>query len=77
MKIIDILTDIRPEFDFTQSNDFIGDGMLDSFDLITLVASLEKEYHISIKGIDIIPEKFSSLKTIANLLKDYGVQNEV
>ena len=30
-KILNILKDIRPEFDFTASLNFIEDGMLDSF----------------------------------------------
>ena len=38
----DVLKEIRPEFDFTTSNDFITDGMLDSFDMVTLVAALDK-----------------------------------
>ena len=57
-KIIDILKDIRPEFDFTQSQDFIEDGYLDSFDLVALVAVLEKTYDIKIKGVEIVPENF-------------------
>ena len=40
-KILNILKDIRPEFDFTASLNFIEDGMLDSFDIVTLVSELE------------------------------------
>ncbi len=49
-KIICILNEIRPEFDFAGSNDFFEEGMLDSFDLVTLVATLDKTFNISIKG---------------------------
>ena len=42
-----ILADIRPEFDFESSTDFIEDGYLDSFDLVTLVAELDETYGIS------------------------------
>ena len=74
MKTIpDILKSIRPEFDFTTSTDFIRDGMLDSFDLVTLVADLDKAYRISIDGVDIIPEHFMSIATISSLLLKYGV----
>ena len=37
-KILKILSEIRPEFDFKTSQDFFEDGMLDSFDLVTLVS---------------------------------------
>ena len=35
-RIIDILIEIHPEFDFANSENFIEDGFLDSFDMITL-----------------------------------------
>ncbi len=76
-KITDILADIRPEFNFTESNDFFEDGYLDSFDLITLVASLDKEYHTKIKGTDIVPENFCSLQAIRSLMKEYGVKDDI
>lgn len=70
-RIIDILQEIRPEFDFTQSKDFITDGMLDSFDMIELVSTLDQTYKISIEGIKIIPENFSSIEKITRLVKLY------
>lgn len=72
--IADILKEIRPEFDFTTSADFKADGMLDSFDMITLVAALDKNYGISINGADIIPENFQNLESIATLLRKHGVK---
>ena len=76
-KIVDLLKEIRPEFDFTESRDFMSDGYLDSFDLVTLVASMDKEYGIKIKGVDVVPENFSSLETIRGLAQKYGVTDEV
>ena len=72
-KIIKILSEIRPEFDFTKSEDFISEGLLDSFDMISLVSELDKEFGISIDGVDIIPENFINLKAIAALLAKKGV----
>ena len=69
----EILKEIRPEFDFTASNDFMADGMLDSFDMVTLVATLDKNYGISIQGTDIVPENFKNLQTIEALLRQCGV----
>ena len=72
--IADILKEIRPEFDFTTSNDFMADGMLDSFDMVTLVSTLDKTYGISIQGTDIVPENFQNLQTIEALVRKCGVQ---
>lgn len=70
-KILEILQDLRPELDFTESNDFIEDGYLDSFDMIALVSQLDKNYSISILGEDIIPENFSNIENIINTVKKY------
>jgi acyl carrier protein len=71
--IIEILSGIRPEFDFSVSADFIAEGMLDSLDVITLVSDLDKNFGICIEGTDIVPENFSSLPAIRALLGKYGV----
>lgn len=76
-KIIDILQDIRPEFDFTDSTNFFEDGYIDSFDLISLVAALDKEFKIKIKGTDIVPENFRNIDAINSLLQNYGVEDEI
>ena len=34
-KIISILSELRPEFDFSEPVNFIEEGMLDSFDIVT------------------------------------------
>lgn len=72
-KILAILAQIRPEFDFSQSHDFFEDGMLDSFDLVTLVSDLDKAYGISIDGMDIVPDNFSNVGAIEALLTRSGV----
>ncbi len=74
-QIIKILTDLRPEFDFTQEGvDFIEEGMLDSFDLIALVSELDRTFGISIDGVDILPENFCSVEAIARLLVKNGAK---
>jgi acyl carrier protein len=73
-KILYLLTRIRPEFDFRAAADFIEEGMLDSFDMITLVEELDREYGISIDGIDIVPENFASVGAILAVLLKNGAR---
>lgn len=73
-QIIRILTELRPEFDFTQNINFIEEGMLDSFDIVNLVSELDSTFEISIDGVDIVPENFSSVEAIKNLLLKNGAK---
>lgn len=72
-KVNDILAHIRPEVDFSQSGDFFGEGVLDSFDLVTLVSEIDRAYGISIDGLDIVPENFGSVEKIEALVARHGV----
>lgn len=67
--ILAMLTELRPEFDFTDSDDFIVDGLLDSFDVISLTSMIEEKFDIKIDGLDIVPENFSSVDSIKSLIK--------
>ena len=69
-KLLQILTDLRPEFDFTEDVNFIEEGMLDSFDMVALVADLESGFGVKIDGVDIVPENFCSLKALENLINN-------
>lgn len=74
-QIIKILTELRPEFDFTQEGvNFIEEGMLDSFDMVNLVSELDATYRISIDGVDILPENFSTVDAIVALLVKNGAK---
>lgn len=73
-KIIKILTELRPEFDFSENVNFIEEGMLDSFDVVNLVTELDSTFGISIDGVDILPENFSSVEAIEQLLIKNGVK---
>lgn len=74
-RIIEILESIRPEFNFKENDvDFIAEGMLDSFDVITLVTELDEKFSISIDGMDVMPENFSTIEKIENLLLKNGAK---
>lgn len=67
-KIIDILKGIRPDID-TESVSLVDDGVLDSFDIVTLVSELIDEYDIELSVEDILPENFNSVKAIFDLVE--------
>ncbi len=70
--ILQILSGLRPEFDFSSSKDFIDDGYLDSFDIVALISELEETFHILIDGMDVLPENFCSVEAIAATVRKNG-----
>jgi acyl carrier protein len=71
-KIYKILEELRPEFDFRGSDDFVEDGYLDSFDVVSLVSEIEGEFNIVIDGLDVLPENFATVSSICGLIERYG-----
>lgn len=67
-EILDILNELKPGEDFTASTSYIDDGVLDSFDVISLVSILEEKYNIIVDGLDIIPENFKDINMIVQLI---------
>lgn len=68
-KIYTILADIRPEFDFKGSDNFVEDGFLDSFDVVTLVSEIEEKFGVVVDGMDVMPENFETVAAICELIE--------
>ena len=68
-RIYEMLKEIKPEFDFYSSENYISDGFLDSFDIVLLTNMLEENYNIKIDGLDIIPENFANADSIMQLVE--------
>lgn len=70
-QIIKILTELRPEFDFSQEGvNFIEEGMLDSFDIVSLIDSIETEMGVAISGADVLPENFCDIDAICQTIEN-------
>lgn len=69
-KILAILKSIAPEKDFVSSRDFIADELLDSFDIVLLTSAIEESFQTNIAGEKIIPENFSSVEALVNLVTE-------
>ena len=67
--IIKILEQIKPGVDFNTEENLIEEEILDSFDIVTLVAKLNDEFDIEITPADLVPENFNSAERIYELVK--------
>ena len=69
-KIFEMLAELRPEFDYKNSLNFIEDGLLDSFDIVSLTTMLEEFFKVTIDGMSIVPENYESVDAILTLVKN-------
>ena len=63
-KVIEILTDLHPDVDFESEESLIDDGILDSLDIVSLVAAIDTEFGVTVPAEEIIPENFNSAAAI-------------
>lgn len=67
-KILEILNGIRSDIDFEKEEKLIDDGILDSFDIVSIVGELCEEYDITITVDQLEPENFNSAKAMLELV---------
>ena len=63
---------MHPENDYTESENFIGEELLDSYDMIELVSRIEETFDVSIDGLEIILDNFRSLERIVKTIQRNG-----
>ena len=63
-RLIELLEEIKEDVDFENETALIDDGILDSFDILQIISSLNDEYDISIPASEIVPENFNSAKAL-------------
>ncbi len=68
-KVIEILTEVRPDIELDGSVQLIDDGELESFDVVALVGELNDEFDINISVKHLIPENFNSVDAIVKLIE--------
>jgi acyl carrier protein len=70
--LLTILTGLHPDVDFSASTTLIDDGILDSFDIISLIAEIDNEFDVQIPAEEIVPENFNSARALYGLITRLG-----
>ena len=68
-ELMEILEELRPDVDFENETGLIDNGILDSFDIVSLVTALNDAYDIEIKPNKLVPENFNSRDAILALVE--------
>lgn len=67
--LIEILKGLHEDVDFETCETLIDDGILDSFDIVSLIAEINEEFDVAIPADEIVPENFNSAKALWELIQ--------
>jgi acyl carrier protein len=73
--LINILTEIRPDVDFNTEVSLVDNGILDSFDIVSIVSELNDHFDIAIRITELKPENFNSATAIYQMCKTLQANN--
>lgn len=68
-EVLEVLKGIRPDVDFEKETALIDDGILDSFDIVSIVGELSDTFDIEIPAEEIDPANFNTLSAIAAMVE--------
>lgn len=68
-KLMELLKGIRPDVDFENEDALIDDGVLDSFDVVSIISEIDDAFGVQIKINELDPENFNSAEAIWNLIQ--------
>lgn len=69
-KLLEILKGIRPDVDFENETSLIDDGILDSFDVVSIISELDNEFDVQVRITELDPENFNSVEAIWQLVQE-------
>ena len=67
--LLDILNELHPEVDFKTETGLIDNKILDSFDIVTIVAEIDGEFDVQSPAVELTPENFNSAQALYALVE--------
>lgn len=69
-ELMEILEEICPEVDFDTETALVDDGILSSFDILSIINEISDTYDITLTPAEIIPENFNSAEALWNMISE-------
>lgn len=63
-KLLEILSEVRPDVDFKNETKLIDNGILDSLNIMEIIAEISDEFDIELSPADIVPVNFNSAESL-------------
>lgn len=67
-ELLALLEDVRPDVTFDSEKKLIDDGVLDSFDIISIMQVIEEKFGVLIDIENLEPENFNSVDAMIELI---------
>ncbi|MBO6137445.1 MAG: acyl carrier protein [Lachnospiraceae bacterium] len=68
-RLLELLKEVKEDVDFENEDSLIDDHILDSFDILQIISTLNDEYDISIPATEIIPKNFNSARAMLEMVE--------
>lgn len=68
-ELLKILKDLHDDVDYETCDTLIDDGILNSFDIVTLIGEISSEMDVTIPAHEIVPENFNSARALFELIE--------
>ena len=69
-KLIEILSEICPNVDFRKEKALVDDGLIDSFEIVSIVAEFMDHFDVELDVDDLMPENFNSVEAMMQLIEE-------
>ena len=66
---MELLKNIRPDVDFENETELIDEGILDSFDVVSIISEIDDAFGVQIRINELEPENFNSAEAIWTLIQ--------
>lgn len=63
-KLLEILSEVRPDVDFKNETKLIDNGILDSLNIMEIIAEISDEFDMELSPADIVPANFNSAESL-------------
>lgn len=67
-KIIELLKEVRSDVNFEKEKALVSHGILDSFDIISIVAKMAEEFELDIPVEEINEDNFDSVEALERMI---------
>ena len=68
-ELLEILEDLHPDVDFETCTTLIDDGIIDSFDIVSIISEVNDVFDVVIPPEEIAPENFNSAQALYELIE--------